>query len=165
MANVGLQRSLDAMNITSVVTPVGDKYVAEAMEEHKASLGGEQSGHIILSDYLPVGDGLLTGIFMLKAISFFGLKLSELRKELITEYPQKLINFHLNETLEASKLDMLIQEMKEIEEANISEGRIFVRASGTEPLLRVLIEASTNEEIEQVLHLIEETTTKYLNIK
>ena len=67
---------------------------------------GEQSGHIILSDYLPVGDGLLTGIFMLKAISFFGLKLSELRKELITEYPQKLINFHLNETLEASKLDM-----------------------------------------------------------
>ena len=60
---------------------------------------------------------------------------------------------------------MLIQEMKEIEETNISEGRIFVRASGTEPLLRVLIEASTNEEIEQVLHLIEETTTKYLNIK
>ena len=76
----------------------------------------------------------------------------------------------------SGKVDRMIQtrvgnrnltekEMKEIEEANISEGRIFVRASGTEPLLRVLIEASTNEEIEQVLHLIEETTTKYLNIK
>ena len=165
MANVGLQKALDDMNITSVVTPVGDKYVAEAMQEHKASLGGEQSGHIILSDYLPVGDGLLTGIFMLKALSFFGLKLSELRKELITEYPQKLINFHLDASLDADKLDMLIQELKSIEEAYISEGRIFVRASGTEPLLRVLIEANNNEEIEEVLHLIEETTTKYLNIK
>ena len=165
MANVGLQKALDDMNITSVVTPVGDKYVAEAMEEHKASLGGEQSGHIILSDYLPVGDGLLTGIFILKALSFFGLKLSELRKELIIEYPQKLINFHLDVSLDADKLDMLIQEMKSIEEAHISEGRIFVRASGTEPLLRVLIEANNNEEIEEVLHLIEETTTKYLNIK
>ena len=84
---------------------------------------------------------------------------------MIIEYPQKLINFHLDVSLDADKLDMLIQEMKSIEEAHISEGRIFVRASGTEPLLRVLIEANNNEEIEEVLHLIEETTTKYLNIK
>ena len=76
----------------------------------------------------------------------------------------KLINFHLDASLDADKLDMLIQELKSIEEAHISEGRIFVRASGTEPLLRVLIEANNNEEIQEVLHIIEETTTKYLNI-
>ena len=164
MANVGLKKSLEEMDIISITTPVGDKYVAEAMLKNSASLGGEQSGHIILSRFLPVGDGLLTAIFVLKALTFFNKKLSSLRKELITEYPQKLINFALSENLDSRLFDKLDEEIKEIETRHLSEGRIFVRASGTEPLLRVLIESDSVENIENISVLVEETISKYLNI-
>ena len=165
MANVGLKKALDSMGITTVVTPVGDKYVAEAMNEQGSSLGGEQSGHIILSEFLPVGDGLLTAIFILSALSFFDESLSVLRKELITEYPQKLVNYSLSNQLEEALLNQLNDEMKIIENENIPDGRIFVRASGTEPLLRVLIEADSLEKIDAASILIEETITKYLDIQ
>ena len=164
MANVGLKKSLEEMDITSITTPVGDKYVAEAMSKHSASLGGEQSGHIIFSRFLPVGDGLLTAIFVLKALTFFNKKLSTIRKELITEYPQKLINFTLLQNLDPNSFDKLEEEIKKIEKRHLSEGRIFVRASGTEPLLRVLVESDSVENIENILVLIEETIAKYLNI-
>ena len=134
------------------------------MLKNSASLGGEQSGHIILSRFLPVGDGLLTAIFVLKALTFFNKKLSSLRKELITEYPQKLINFALSENLDSRLFDKLDEEIKEIETRHLSEGRIFVRASGTEPLLRVLIESDSVENIENISVLVEETISKYLNI-
>ena len=165
MANVGLKKALDSMGIATVVTPVGDKYVAEAMNEQGSSLGGEQSGHIILSEFLPVGDGLLTAIFVLSALSFFDESLSVLRKELITEYPQKLVNYTLSNQLEEDVLNQLNDEMKIIENENIPDGRIFVRASGTEPLLRVLIEADSLDKIDTALILIEETITKYLDIQ
>ena len=165
MANVGLKKALDSMGLTTVVTPVGDKYVAEAMIEQGSSLGGEQSGHIILSEFLPVGDGLLTAIFILSALSFFDESLSVLRKELITEYPQKLVNYSLSNQLEEAMLNQLNDEMKIIENENIPDGRIFVRASGTEPLLRVLIEADSLEKIDAASILIEETITKYLDIQ
>ena len=165
MANVGLKKALDSMGINSIITPVGDKYVAEAMKEYGSSLGGEQSGHIILSKFLPVGDGLLTAIFILRALSFFDEKLSVLRKDLITEYPQKLVNYDLTQKLEEDVVNKVSDEMKIIQEEHIPDGRIFVRASGTEPLLRVLIEASSIEKIDGVSVLIEETITKYLDIQ
>ena len=121
------------------------------MNEQGSSLGGEQSGHIILSEFLPVGDGLLTAIFVLSALSFFDESLSVLRKELITEYPQKLVNYTLSNQLEEDVLNQLNDEMKIIENENIPDGRIFVRASGTEPLLRVLIEADSLDKIDTEL--------------
>ena len=133
MANVGLKKALDSMGINSIITPVGDKYVAEAMKEYGSFLGGEQSGHIILSKFLPVGDGLLTAIFILRALSFFDEKLSVLRKDLITEYPQKLVNYELTQKLEEDVINQVSYEMKIIQEEHIPDGRIFVRASGTEP--------------------------------
>ena len=96
MSNFGFKTAMEKNNFKNIETAVGDKYVAEAMLESNASIGGEQSGHIIISDKLPVGDGLLTLIYSLKALSFFKTTLSQFREDNIKEYPQKLINIELN---------------------------------------------------------------------
>ena len=148
MSNFGFKKATEKNNYHNIETSVGDKYVAAAMSEHNASLGGEQSGHIIISDELPVGDGLVSLIYALKALAFFNTSLSEFKDSNITEYPQKLINLELD-TLPS---DEKIKELNVIADNLYNEvgldGRYLIRKSGTEPILRVLVEAQSEEELD-----------------
>ena len=149
MSNFGLKTAMEKNNFKNIETAVGDKYVAEAMLESNASIGGEQSGHIIISDKLPVGDGLLTLIYSLKALSFFKTTLSQFREDNIKEYPQKLINIELNSMPDIKQLEELDNIARILSEEENLDGRYLIRNSGTEPLLRVLVEASEEESVEK----------------
>ena len=149
MSNFGFKTAMEKNNFKNIETAVGDKYVAEAMLESNASIGGEQSGHIIISDKLPVGDGLLTLIYSLKALSFFKTTLSQFREDNIKEYPQKLINIELNSMPDIKQLEELDNIARILSEEENLDGRFLIRNSGTEPLLRVLVEASEEESVEK----------------
>jgi phosphoglucosamine mutase len=149
MSNFGFKTAMEKNNFKNIETAVGDKYVAEAMLESNASIGGEQSGHIIISDKLPVGDGLLTLIYSLKALSFFKTTLSQFREDNINEYPQKLINIELNSMPDIKQLEELDNIARILSEEENLDGRYLIRNSGTEPLLRVLVEASEEESVEK----------------
>ena len=149
MSNFGFKTAMEKNNFKNIETAVGDKYVAEAMLESNASIGGEQSGHIIISDKLPVGDGLLTLIYSLKALSFFKTTLSQFREDNIKEYPQKLINIELNSMPDIKQLEELDNIARILSEEKNLDGRYLIRNSGTEPLLRVLVEASEEESVEK----------------
>ena len=149
MSNFGFKTAMEKNNFKNIETAVGDKYVAEAMLESNASIGGEQSGHIIISDKLPVGDGLLTLIYSLKALSFFKTTLSQFREDNIKEYPQKLINIELNSMPDIKQLEELDNIARIFSEEENLDGRYLIRNSGTEPLLRVLVEASEEESVEK----------------
>jgi len=147
MSNFGFKTAMEKNNFKNIETAVGDKYVAEAMLESNASIGGEQSGHIIISDKLPVGDCLLTLIYSLKALSFFKTTLSQFREDNIKEYPQKLINIELNTMPDTKQLEELDNIAKILSEEENLDGRYLIRNSGTEPLLRVLVEANEEESV------------------
>ena len=149
MSNFGFKTAMEKNNFKNIETAVGDKYVAEAMLESNASIGGEQSGHIIISDKLPVGDGLLTLIYSLKALSFFKTTLSQFREDNIKEYPQKLINIELNSMPDIKQLEELDNIARIFSEEENLDGRYLIRNSGTEPLLRVLVEASEEESVKK----------------
>ena len=149
MSNFGFKTAMEKNNFKNIETAVGDKYVAEAMLESNDSIGGEQSGHIIISDKLPVGDGLLTLIYSLKALSFFKTTLSQFREDNIKEYPQKLINIELNSMPDIKQLEELDNIARILSEEENLDGRYLIRNSGTEPLLRVLVEASEEESVEK----------------
>ena len=149
MSNFGFKTAMEKNNFKNIETAVGDKYVAEAMLESNASIGGEQSGHIIISDKLPVGDGLLTLIYSLKALSFFKTTLSQFRDDNIKEYPQKLINIELDSMPDMKQLEELDNIARILSEEENLDGRYLIRNSGTEPLLRVLVEASEEESVEK----------------
>ena len=149
MSNFGFKNAMEKNNFKNIETAVGDKYVAEAMLESNASIGGEQSGHIIISDKLPVGDGLLTLIYSLKALSFFKTTLAQFREDNIKEYPQQLINIELKNMPDVNQLEELDNIAKTLSEEENLDGRYLIRNSGTEPLLRVLVEASEEESVEK----------------
>ena len=149
MSNFGFKTAMEKNNFKNIETAVGDKYVAEAMLESNASIGGEQSGHIIISDKLPVGDGLLTLIYSLKALSFFKTTLAQFREDNIKEYPQQLINIELKNMPDVNQLEELDNIAKTLSEEENLDGRYLIRNSGTEPLLRVLVEASEEESVKK----------------
>ena len=148
MSNFGFKKAVEKNNYHNVETSVGDKYVALAMSEHNASLGGEQSGHIIISDELPVGDGLVSLIYSLKALAFFNTSLSEFKESNITEYPQKLINLGLDLLPSDEQVKELNNIAKNLYNEIGLDGRFLIRKSGTEPILRVLVEAESEEELD-----------------
>ncbi|MDH3260309.1 MAG: phosphoglucosamine mutase [Acidimicrobiia bacterium] len=150
MANLGFRRAMERLGIDVVETQVGDRYVLEAMQEHKAVLGGEQSGHIILADRAGTGDGLLTAVRLLEVMASSGKELRELRKETITEYPQVLRNVHVADKHKLAGADLLWAAVREAEARLRDDGRILVRASGTESLVRVMVEASSGTEAAQI---------------
>ena len=147
MSNFGFKNSIEKNNFKNIETAVGDKYVAEAMVEHNASIGGEQSGHIIISDKLTVGDGLLTLIYSLKALSFFKTTLLQFREDNIEEYPQKLVNLELNDMPNIQQIKELETIAKLLAEEKELDGRYLIRNSGTEPMLRVLVEARDEDSV------------------
>ena len=162
MSNYGFKNAMEKNSFKNVETSVGDKYVAEAMDENNASLGGEQSGHIIISDKLPVGDGLLTLVYVLKALSFFNTTLAQFRIENIEEYPQKLVNLELEDKPNDKQLLELDLIAKKLAEESELDGRYLIRNSGTEPMLRVLVEASNQELVENFSNNLINNIKKFL---
>jgi phosphoglucosamine mutase len=145
MSNLGFRKSMAEAGIEVVETPVGDRYVTEALLERRALLGGEQSGHIIFTDRAQTGDGLLTAIQLLNVVAGTGRELRELRAETITEYPQVLVNVRVDRTVDLDGMGSLWEEVSEVEDELGDEGRVLVRSSGTEPLIRIMVEASSQE--------------------
>lgn len=144
MSNFGLYLALDKAGIRYEKTAVGDKYVYENMVQNGHSIGGEQSGHIIFSQLATTGDGILTSLKIMEVMLEKKTKLSELIKP-VTIYPQLLVNVKVQDKTAAEQDEDVQAAVKAVEEALGNTGRILVRESGTEPLLRVMVEAETDE--------------------
>jgi len=148
MSNIGLELALKTLDIELVRTKVGDKYVMEEMQKRGLSLGGEQSGHLIFSEHLFTGDGLITALNVLRTMGASGRELADLADDLTT-YPQVLINVHVREKADLETIPEVATVMREVEERLSGKGRLLVRYSGTEPLLRVMLEGQNKEDIDR----------------
>ncbi len=147
MSNVGLEIALRAHGIRLVRTPVGDKHVMEAMLQNGYVLGGEQSGHVILSEHLFTGDGLATTLAVLRVMGETGRELADLASELVT-YPQTLVNVRVREKPPVEQVPAIAEAMRLVEAALDGNGRLLVRYSGTEPLLRIMIEGQDQATVQ-----------------
>ena len=148
MSNLGLQKALEAHGIEMLRTPVGDKYVLEEMLKRNASIGGEQSGHVIFLQHATTGDGLLTALRVLEIVRDSGKTLDQLVDEIKT-FPQKLVNVRVKFKKPLSELSSVQAEIQAAEREFAGSGRVVVRFSGTEPLARVMIEAKTDAAVEK----------------
>jgi phosphoglucosamine mutase len=146
MSNIGLELALKPLGIELVRTAVGDKHVMEEMLKRGLSLGGEQSGHIIFSDYLFTGDGLCTALNVLRTVVLSGRTLADLAADLTT-YPQVLLNVRVREKVEIDTVPAVANAIARVEARVAGQGRLLVRYSGTEPLLRVMLEGQRHDEI------------------
>jgi phosphoglucosamine mutase len=146
MSNIGLELALQSLGIALVRTAVGDKYVMEEMLKRGLSLGGEQSGHIIFSDYLFTGDGLCTALNVLRTVALTGRPLADLASDL-TAYPQVLLNVRVKKRVDLTSIPAIADAMARVEMRVAGQGRLLVRYSGTEPLLRVMLEGKDQQEI------------------
>lgn len=151
MSNLGLYKALDKKGINYEKTAVGDKYVFENMMEHGHSIGGEQSGHIIFSKYATTGDGVLTSLMIMETILGRKVKLSELFHSL-TIYPQLLVNVKVS-SKDAVMNDADVLKLNDEIAAELGDdGRLLLRQSGTEPVIRVMVEAATDELCEKYVY-------------
>ena len=146
MSNIGLELALRREGIALMRTPVGDKHVAAAIAAGNYALGGEQSGHVILSDFLFTGDGLVTALSVLRVMADTGRSLSELTAG-YQRFPQVLLNLRVARRVPVEEVPAVADAMRAVEERLAGEGRLLVRYSGTEPLLRVMIEGKDHAQI------------------
>lgn len=161
MSNLGLERALNAEEIKMVRTAVGDRYVLERMMQDGYNLGGEQSGHIIFLDYNTTGDGLITALQVLALMIKTGQPLSELAA-CMEVVPQVLINVPVKNRKEPSQIPAVQREIERIEKKLDGSGRILVRSSGTEPLVRVMIEGPRKDEIQELAEELAQLIQKQL---
>ncbi|MGV3467104.1 MAG: phosphoglucosamine mutase, partial [Heyndrickxia sp.] len=145
MSNLGFHKGLEELGIKSIQTAVGDRYVVEEMKNNGYNLGGEQSGHVIFLDYNTTGDGLLSGLQLVNIMKATKKPLSELAKEM-KKYPQKLENVMVSDKYHVTDNENVKVIIQEVEAEMNGNGRILVRPSGTEPLVRVMAEAPTEEK-------------------
>jgi len=164
MSNLGMNKFAEANNLNLIQTKVGDRYVLEEMLKNGYNLGGEQSGHVILLDYNPTGDGILTSLMLIKSILEEGKKASEMAS-IVTLYPQVLVNAKVsNDKKYDYKENAEIKEAIEKLEAEFAgNGRVLIRPSGTEPLVRVMIEGADQQYIKQKAQEIADLIEKLLS--
>ena len=159
MSNIGFYKAIEENGLQSVKTAVGDRYVVEEMRKNDYSLGGEQSGHIVLMNYATTGDGILTAVKLANIIKTSGKSLEELASE-VNIYPQKLVNIKVVDKKTAMEDSDILAECEKVEKELEGNGRILLRASGTENLIRVMVEASSDEltdkYCEQVAKIVRE---------
>ena len=141
MSNLGLHVAMRQQGIRVLQTAVGDRYVLESMNEGGYSLGGEQSGHVIMSEYATTGDGLLTGLHLMAEMARSGKSLAELAS-VMTVFPQVLVNVRGVDRAGVGSDDVLAAAVADVEAELGDTGRVLLRASGTEPLVRVMVEAA-----------------------
>jgi phosphoglucosamine mutase len=150
MSNIGIIKALEALNIRVIQTDVGDKYIFRALASENGVLGGENSGHIINKTLLKSGDGVLNAYFLLKVLNHYQTNLTALKKE-VTYYPDKLINIKNIEKAVVNDSD-IIKKVDFYRKKLGSDGKILVRASGTEPLVRVSVSAKTEELVDEIIN-------------
>ena len=158
MANLGFHRAMAQRGINVVTTPVGDRHVWSALQDGDWALGGEQSGHVIFPSLATTGDGLVTALQLLEVVARRGLPLRDLAAEAMTKMPQVLHNVAIGP--ESIDEDRLSAAVAAAEQALGPNGRILVRPSGTEPVLRIMVEAETLEAAETVAANV----TKAINV-
>lgn len=163
MSNLGFHKAVEAIGLKDVITQVGDRYVVEEMRKNDYNFGGEQSGHMVFLDFNTTGDGMLSGIQLLSIMKQTGKKLSELADE-VTIYPQKLVNIRVSNKNGAMEVPAIKAVIEEAEAEMNGEGRILVRPSGTEPLLRVMAEAPTDEKVNYYVDKIAEVVRKEIGL-
>lgn len=146
MSNLGLELALKARGIRLVRTSVGDKYVMEEMLRHGYAIGGEQSGHVIAAEHLFTGDGLATALLVLRAMAESGRELADLASDLTT-YPQVLVNVRVKARAEVKAVPAIAAAIADVEREMHGQGRLLIRYSGTEPLLRIMIEGADDAVI------------------
>ncbi len=159
MSNIGLYKALDEKGIFYEKTAVGDKYVYENMLENGHSIGGEQSGHIIFSKHATTGDGILTSLKIMEVIMEKKVKLSDLIKDVYI-YPQLLINVKVKDKKTAREDEKVRKAVERVTEELADEGRILVRESGTEPLIRVMVEAKSHDLCRHYVNSVVEVLTQ-----
>ena len=153
MSNIGLYKACDKVGMKYEKTAVGDKYVYENMVQNNHSLGGEQSGHIIFSKYATTGDGILTSLLLMEVMLEKKETLGRLTEE-VKIYPQLLKNVKVSDKKMARENPAVVREVEKVTEALGSDGRILVRESGTEPVIRVMVEAATHELCEEYVNQV-----------
>ena len=153
MSNIGLELALKTLGIELVRTNVGDKYVMEEMQNRDLSLGGEQSGHLIFSEHLFTGDGLITALSVLRTMASSGRELADLADDLTT-YPQVLLNVRVREKTDLEQIPEVAAIMTRVQQQLVGNGRLLVRYSGTEPLVRVMLEGQDLQQIDRWAHQI-----------
>lgn len=153
LSNLGFFKAMEALDIHTTTTKVGDRYVVEQIREGGYSLGGEQSGHIIFHDYNTTGDGLLTAVQLLQVIKLKKQPASRLKK-LMKPYPQIMINVKVKEKAGWDSNPAITNSIREVENQLGSSGRILVRPSGTEPVIRVMGEGPDEEQLKQYVQRI-----------
>ena len=151
MSNLGLYKACDRVGIRYEKTAVGDKYVCENMMTNGYSLGGEQSGHIIFSKHATTGDGILTSLMVMEVLMEKKQPLSVLASE-VTIYPQLLKNVRVADKTQARENPAVQEAVRRVEEALGEDGRVLVRESGTEPVIRVMVEAASDELCEKYVN-------------
>ncbi|SHG69754.1 phosphoglucosamine mutase [Thermosyntropha lipolytica DSM 11003] len=159
MSNIGLEVALRRENISVISCKVGDRYVLEKMKETGSIIGGEQSGHIIFSRYATTGDGLLTSIKLAEVVKRSGLPLSQLAGEM-TKYPQILVNVRVENKEEILKRPAVVEVLKEAEARLGDCGKLVVRPSGTEPLVRIMAQGPDEALLKEVIAEIKEAVEK-----
>ncbi len=164
MSNLGLERSLQKFNIRLLRTPVGDRYVSAKLREENLSLGGEESGHIIFSDYSTTGDGILTALQILKIVAEEKKCLSELLTD-YTSYPQVKISVPVREKKPWEEIPAISRAIREAEEKLADRGRILIRYSGTENKARIMLEGPDKPEITELAEQIAESFRKELGLQ
>jgi phosphoglucosamine mutase len=146
MSNMGLEVAMRERGIRLVRTQVGDRYVVEEMVRRGCNFGGEQSGHLIFMDHNPTGDGILSALQVLAIMQKEGRSLSDL-SDIMEEYPQKLVNVRIQERRRLEEFPAVTQQMRKVEKKLGDKGRLLVRFSGTEPLIRIMVEGENEKEI------------------
>ncbi|EDL64469.1 phosphoglucosamine mutase [Bacillus sp. SG-1] len=164
MSNLGFHKGMESNDIKSIQTAVGDRYVVEEMRKNNYTLGGEQSGHIIFLDYNTTGDGLLTGIQLVNIMKLTGKSLSELAGEM-KKFPQKLVNIKVTDKYHVTDNAKVKEIIEKVEAEMNGNGRILVRPSGTEPLVRVMAEAPTEELCEKYVDDIAQVVQEEMGLK
>lgn len=163
MSNLGFHKAVEAAGLNDVVTKVGDRYVVEEMRKNGYNFGGEQSGHMVFFDLNTTGDGMLSGIQLLNIMKQTGKKLSELAAD-VKIYPQKLVNIRVSDKYGAMEVPAIKEVIDAVEAKLGDEGRILVRASGTEPLLRIMAEAPTDEEVDYYVNKIADVVRQQIGL-
>lgn len=164
MSNMGFYKAVRENGMESVATAVGDRYVVEEMRANHYNLGGEQSGHIVFLDYNTTGDGLLTGIQLVNIMKVTGKKLSELAGEM-TIFPQRLVNVRVTDKHAVTANTKVAAVIAEVEAEMNGNGRVLVRPSGTEPLVRVMVEAATEQDCERYVTTIADVVRTEMGIE
>ena len=164
MSNLGFYKALTEYGMTSIKTDVGDRYVVEEMRKGDFNFGGEQSGHIVFLDYNTTGDGLLTGLQLVNIMKATGRTLSDLASEM-TIYPQELINVRVSDKHAVTVNTKVANVIAEVEKEMEGNGRVLVRPSGTESLVRVMVEATTKEDCKRYVDRIVEVVRDEMGLE